>query len=195
MSRAALVALKVAFGAALLIPLAACGSGSQEGTAEPAASPGGGTLASAVTDAPGLTVVSTALKSTGLANVFDGAAPYTLLAPDDDAFGALGAAGTTLRQPENSAALAAILRDHILPGYVTVADIDAALKAANGKAVRMTTMGDTEVRFVREGDAVVVTAADGARAKIDGAALTASNGVVIPLDAVLRKLPEGDGAS
>ena len=33
------------------------------------------------------------------------------------------------------------------------------------------------------------------QSKIDGAALTASNGVVIPLDAVLRKLPEGDGAS
>ncbi len=118
-----------------------------------------------------------------------GAAAYTLLAPDDDAFGAMGPAGSGLQQPENAAAMADILRDHILPGYVTVADIEAALKASNGEAVRMKTMGDTEVSFDREGDALVVTAADGARAKIEGSALTASNGVVIPLDAVLRKLP------
>lgn len=179
---------------ALLVGLSACGSGSEEGSAAPAATAADGTLAGALSGASGLTVVATALKSTGLANVFDGAAPYTILAPDDDAFGALGTAGTDLRQPENSAAMAAILRDHILPGYLTVADIDAALKASGGKPVTMKTMGDTEVSFSREDDAMIVSTPDGARAKIDGAGLSASNGVVIPLDAVLHKLPAGDGA-
>lgn len=178
-------------GIALLLPLAGCGASKENEVTEAAAPASDGTLASVVTRAPGLAVVSAGLKWTGLANVFDGAAPYTLLAPDDDAFGALGRAGAELQQPENAAAMADILRDHILPGYVTVADIETALKASSGEAVRMKTMGDTEVSFSREGETIVVTAPDGARAKIDGSALTASNGVVIPVDAVLRKLPTG----
>lgn len=195
MRRAGFAGLRAALGVALLVGLSACGSGSEEGSAAPAAKAADGTLAAALSGASGLTVVASALQSTGLANVFDGAAPYTILAPDDDAFGALGTAGTVLRQPENSAAMAAILRDHILPGYLTVADIDAALKASGGKPVTMKTMGDTEVSFSREDDAMIVSTPDGARAKIDGAGLSASNGVVIPLDAVLRKLPASAGES
>lgn len=194
MRAASLAGVRAALGAALLAGLSACGSGSEETTAASAAKSADGTLATALSDAPGMTTVSTALKSTGLSNVFDGGAAYTILAPDDDAFGALGAAGTGLQQPENSAAMAAILRDHILPGYLTVADIDSALKASGGKPVKMKTMGDTEVSFSREGNALVVSMPDGARAKVDGAGLVASNGVVIPLDAVLHKLPAGDGA-
>jgi uncharacterized surface protein with fasciclin (FAS1) repeats len=190
MSRRPFARPLTALGITLLLPLAACGSKETDKTAA-AAPASDGTLASVVTRAPGLAVVSGGLKWTGLANVFDGAAPYTLLAPDDDAFGAMGPAGSELQQPENAAAMADILRDHILPGYVTPADIDAALKASNGEAVRMKTMGDTEVSFDREGEALVVTAPDGARARIEGSALTASNGVVIPLDSVLRKLPAG----
>ncbi len=186
--------MKAVLGAALLMGLSACGSGSEETTTAPAAKTVDSTLATALSDAPGMTTVATALKSTGLSNVFDGGAAYTILAPDDDAFGALGTAGADLQKPENGAAMAAILRDHILPGYLTVADIDAALKAAGGKPVKMKTMGDTEVSFLREGDALVVSTPDGARAKVDGEGLGASNGVVIPLDAVLRKLPAGDGA-
>ena len=126
--------------------------------------------------------------------MFDGSAPYTLLAPDDDAFGALGETGKTLQAPENGAAMAAILRDHILPGYLTVADIEAALKASGGDPVTMKTMGGKVLSFTREGEALVVSTPDGARAKVDGAALRASNGVVIPLDAVLRKLATGASA-
>jgi len=187
--------VQAALGAALLVGLSACGSGSKEATTAQADDRADGTLAAALSDAPGMTTVTTALKSTGLSNVFDGGAAYTILAPDDDAFGALGAAGTDLQQPENSAAMAAILRDHILPGYLTVADIDAALKASGGRPVKMKTMGDTEVSFIREGDVLVVSTPDGARAKVEGNGLGASNGVVIPLDAVLRKLSAGDGAA
>lgn len=181
--------------AALLVPLAACGDAAEEASTATAAKPSDGTLAAAVSDAPGLTTIAAALKSTGLANVFDGTAPYTLLAPDDDAFGALGEAGKTLQSPENGAAMAEILRDHILPGYLTVADIDAALTAANGKPVKMKTMGGKEVSFAREGETLTVSTPDGARAKVAGAGLSASNGVVIPLDAVLRKLAKGDGTT
>ena len=193
MRPASFAGVRAALGAALLVGLSACGSGSGEATTaqadDMADDMAAGTLAAALSDAPGMTTVATALKSTGLSNVFDGGAAYTILAPDDDAFGALGAAGTDLQQPENSAAMAAILRGHILPGYLTVADVEAALKASGGKPVKMRTMGNAEISFTREGDALIVSRPDGARAKVDGKGLGASNGVIIPLDAVLHKLP------
>lgn len=146
-----------------------------------------GTLAAAIATAPGMTSVAAALKGTGLAGVFDGSAPYTLLAPDDDAFGALGETGRALQAPENGAAMARVLRAHVLPGYVTVDDIEAALAKTRGKPVKMTTMAGGEVSFAREGETLKVTASDGASAKIAGQAVAASNGVAIPIDAFLRK--------
>lgn len=190
MRRRANLGARSAIGSALILLAAACGGGAKDGEGSPAAKPTDATLAAEISSAPGLAIVSAGLKSTGLGTVFDGAAPYTLLAPDDDAFGALGAAGTALQQPQNTAALAAILRDHILPGYVTVSDIEAALKASGGKPVKMKTMGDSEVSFSREDDALIVSTADGARARIDSTATPASNGVVIPIDAVLRQAPK-----
>jgi uncharacterized surface protein with fasciclin (FAS1) repeats len=181
-----------ALGSLALASLAACGekpAGDKAAADADNAAAASGTLASAVSGAAGMTTVAGALKSSGLASVFDGNAPYTLLAPDDDAFGALGDAGAALKTPENSAAMAAVLRAHVLPGFVTRADIDSALAAAKGKPVKMKTMAGDEVTFARAGDTVSVTAADGSTAKLDGNQIAASNGVALPIDAVLKKVP------
>ena len=183
-------------GLIALASLAGCGDASPEksaGAQAGAAAVTSGTLAAALSDAPGMTTVSSALKGTGLAGVFDGSAPYTMLAPDDDAFGALGEAGQTLKAPENGAAMAEVLKAHILPGYLTEADIEAALTKAEGSPVRMTTMAGSEVTFARQGEALTVTAADGATARVDGKELAASNGVALPIDAVLKNLPKSGG--
>ena len=177
----------IILGALVLLPLAGCNKAA-DSTAT-AAQSSAATLTSAIGGAPGLTTVAAALKETGLATVFDGTAPYTLLAPDDDAFGKLGASAAMLKAPENGAAMAAVLKAHILPGYVTVADINAALKAAQGKPVRMKTMSGDEVTFTRTGEELTATAADGSTANVSGSALTASNGVAIPIDTVLKKVP------
>jgi uncharacterized surface protein with fasciclin (FAS1) repeats len=140
-----------------------------------------------------MSTLAGALKGTGLNSVFDGAAPYTLLAPEDDAFGALGETGKMLIAPENGAAMAQVLRAHVLPGYMTVADIDAAMTKAKGKPVKITTMAGGEVTFTRTGDALTVTAADGSTAKVSGKEVAASNGVAIPVDAVLKKVPGSAG--
>lgn len=187
------VPLSVSIGALALV-LAGCGQSKSDSTAAtPAAEVSPGTLAGSVATAPGMTSMAGALKGTGLAGVFDGAAPYTLLAPDDDAFGALGETGRTLQAPENGAAMAEVLKAHILPGYLTVADIDAALTKAQGKPVKMTTMAGGEVSFSRDGDALKVTAADGATARVDGKEVAASNGVAIPIDGFLRKVAKPGG--
>ena len=183
--------LFLTLGALALVPLAGCGqSADTAGTATATAEkPSSATLTAALGDAAGMSTVAAALKGTGLNTVFDGTAPYTVLAPDDDAFGKLGETAKMLTAPENGAAMAEVLKAHVLPGYMTVADIDAALTNAKGKPVKMTTMAGNQVTFARSGEALTVTAADGSTATVSGKEVTASNGVAIPVDAVLKKTP------
>jgi uncharacterized surface protein with fasciclin (FAS1) repeats len=174
-----------------LAPLAACDKADKADKAAPAVTAANGraeTLTAAIGDAPGLTTLTAGLKGTGLATVFEGAAPYTVLAPDDDAFGKLGDAAATLKAPENGAAMATVIKAHVLPGYVTLRDIGAALDKAQGKPVRMTTMAGDELTFARDGETLTVTSPDGVVAKVSGSQLSAGNGVAIPVDTVLKKV-------
>lgn len=172
---------------AVLAMLGAC---SDEDAATPAATtattpPANQTLATAISGAPGLTTVSTALTEAGLGDVFDGPGSYTVLAPDDDAFAKLGDDGKALTQPDHRAELVALLRGHILPGHLTPEAIRKAIEEKKG-AVAMRTLAGDVVTFSAEGDAIVATGADGSKARIDGTALVASNGVVLPLDGVVK---------
>ena len=146
------------------------------------------TLASVVAGDGDLSTVSEALKDAGLAPVFDSAAAYTLFAPQDSAFDKLGEAGDDLRSPEQRAAMVAILRDHMVPGYLTPDDIANAVKQADDGSVEMRTMGDHVLKFTAEGDTITVASEDGATAHFAGDALRASNGVAIPLDGVLKQV-------
>lgn len=170
--------------AAMLVPLGAC---SDSETAAPATTSeaGNGTLAAALGSAPGLTTVSTALSDAGLGDVFDGPGSYTLLAPDDDAFAKLGDDGKTLTEPEHRAELVALLRGHILPGHLTPDAIRKAIAEKKGP-VTMRTLADSTVTFGADGDTITATGADGAKARIDGEALIATNGVVLPIDGLVK---------
>src|SRR5690606_2675136 len=103
-----------------------------------------------------LSVVAAALGDSGLAQVFDGAGSYTIFAPNDAAFDALGETGAALREPGQRAAMAAVLRDHIVPGYLTPTDIEAAIEAQGG-SVKVETMGDHSLTFSRADGGVRVT--------------------------------------
>lgn len=167
---------------ALAVPLAACNSGTEEAATGETIS--NDTLAAELGDADSLSMVGTAMKDTGLAQVFDGSASYTLLAPTDDAFNAVSAAG--LDKPENRALLAEVLRDHVLPGAMSEEDIAKAIEAKGGP-VEMKTMGDATVTFSKEGDALTVKTGDGTTAKVTGKEVLATNGTALPIDTVLRK--------
>jgi uncharacterized surface protein with fasciclin (FAS1) repeats len=173
---------------ASMLALAACSqsSDSPDKQGSPAASPSGKTLAEAISDTDDLSTVSGALRDTGLAQVFDGAGSYTMLAPTDAAFAKLGDAGKSLNEADNKAEMVAILRDHIVPGYLTPDDIKAAIDAQHGSA-KVATMGDHELTFTRSGDNLEVTGDDGSKAQIAGDAVKAGNGVAIPVDGVLKK--------
>jgi uncharacterized surface protein with fasciclin (FAS1) repeats len=174
-----------AVAAMSLFALGACSSGYDQTPTETA--PTKDTLAEAIAATPKLGIVAGALVQTGLGQVFDGASAYTILAPDDAAFKALGKLGEKLQSPANRAAMAAILRDHTLPGYVTPADIETALKNKNGP-VEIETMGNHTLTFSQSGNGIEVTNEDGSNAELAGPAVKASNGVAIPIDGLLKKV-------
>ncbi len=179
MSRAALALALVA-----VVPLGACSKvEDEEATAEDENVDR--TLAVAISQAPDLSTVSSALSDAGLAGVFDGPGSYTILAPNDAAFSKLGASVDELTADENRALLVAVLRDHILPGHVTPETIRDSVQQ-NGGPVGMRTLGDGKVTFSVDGKTIAVAGADGRKAQIDGPAQVANNGVVIPLDSLLK---------
>lgn len=114
----------------------------------------------------------TAAKAAGLADVLANDGPFTVFAPTDEAFAALGDTVGELLQPENKQKLADILKYHVVSGRVYSTDAVAA-----GKAKTL------------EGNAIKIKAKEGHvlinSAKVVSADLDASNGVIHVIDAVL----------
>ena len=182
-----------ALAAALAAGALALGGCSENGDEAPAGAPSApltDSLAAILASSADLSATARILEQTGLSQALDEAPYYTVLAPTNAAMEAFaqqvggaedGAGG------DEGAALAAIMRAHILPGYLTTADIGAAIDA-HGGSVTMQTMAGAALSFTREGESVRVTAADGASALIAGSGLGGSNGVILPIDAVLKRL-------
>ncbi len=172
-------------GAAVL-PLAlvtgACGSAEDPAPALPATD--GETLTQAIAAHDTMGTTSEALTLAQLNEVFDGVASYTVLAPTDAAFDALGESGERLLTLEQRPVLVGILREHVLPGHVTPAAIAEAIDAGGGSAT-MTTLGGGAIGFGLDGETIVTSHSNGAVARVVGDAVESSNGVAIPIDALL----------
>lgn len=126
-----------------------------------------------------------ASKATGLDSTLAGPGPYTVLVPDDAAFGKLPAGmADNLMKPESRAQLTGVLTYHILPGTVLAEDIGKAIDNAKGKAM-LATMGGGTLTAAKEGDKIVLTDGNGAKATVTKADDKFSNGVVHHIDTVL----------
>jgi len=172
-----LMVISVAAGALL----AACQPAAEEGAekAPAAAAEADRTLAQALGGA-----LKATAENAGLGQVLEGAGPYTVLAPTDAAF-QTGGDALDLRDEAEKAPAAALVRGHLLPGALTRADIEAALaRQSDGKA-EVRTLDGGSVTFSRDGQGVLVTAANGATARLTAQETRASNGVIQPVDAVL----------
>lgn len=179
--------LLCALAAGSMFAIAACGSGKTE-TAETGEEIGSQTLAALVEDHDELSTTAEILGDTGLQNVFDGNAPYTIFAPTDEAFAALD---IPLDGEEAQAARVAILREHIVPGFLTREDIVGAIESGGG-SVEMQTMGSNTLTFSGDGDTLLITSSDGTEARVAGAGLSGINGSVFPLDGVLKSTEAPD---
>ena len=95
------------------------------------------------------TTLVAAVKAAGLVDTLEGAGPFTVFAPTNEAFARLPA-GTvdTLLKPENKQMLTTILTYHVVPGRLTEADIDAKIKQGGGKAMMKTVQGE-DLTFAR----------------------------------------------
>ncbi len=114
-----------------------------------------------------------AVKAAGLVETLQGAGPFTVFAPTDEAFAKLPA-GTVEALLADKEKLAAILTYHVVPGKVMAADIVNA-----GGAKPATVNGATVNVTVRDGQVYVNDA------KVATADVPASNGVIHVIDAVI----------
>jgi uncharacterized surface protein with fasciclin (FAS1) repeats len=175
---------------ALLATIPACSKNGDGGSAKPGggASQAASDLGTALRARPDMSKIATALSDTGVGTVFSGKGSYTLVAPDDSAFAKLGEQGGRLSKPDQRAALAALVRDHIVPGYLTPQDIGKAIDAADGKPVKMRTMGTGELSFTRSGSTISVSGADGASGKLGANPVAGGGSIALPVDPVLKKV-------
>lgn len=135
--------------------------------------------------APNLSTLVSAVKAAGLATVLSGPGPFTVFAPTNDAFNRL-APGTlnTLLKPDNKATLAKVLSYHVVPGTVTLADIQAKIAAGGGKATLTTVEGET-LTLEAANDGIQLTDVNGNKSFIETADVRQSNGVVHVVNGVV----------
>jgi uncharacterized surface protein with fasciclin (FAS1) repeats len=175
-----------AVAAVAAVTLAACGSSSTNATSESttSASPeatssspesstpaAAGTIVDVAAANPDFSTLVTAVQAAGLVETLNGAGPFTVFAPTNEAFAALPAGLLDkLLLPENKETLTKILTYHVLPAQVMAADVTPGMVATvEGSDITITTDGGVKVN-----DATV-TATD----------VEASNGVIHVIDKVL----------
>jgi uncharacterized surface protein with fasciclin (FAS1) repeats len=131
------------------------------------------------------TTLVAAVKAAGLVDTLEGAGPFTVFAPTNEAFEKLPA-GTvdTLLKPENKDQLTKILTYHVVAGKVSSKDLVKMIKAGGGKAVLKTVSGGSLTATIKGGK-VMLTDEKGGMATVTIADVYQSNGVIHVIDSVL----------
>jgi uncharacterized surface protein with fasciclin (FAS1) repeats len=131
------------------------------------------------------TTLVAAVKAGGLVDTLEGAGPFTVFAPTNEAFAALPA-GTvdTLLKPENKATLDKILTYHVVAGRLDSGALDKQIASNGGKAMLKTVEGDT-LWVSGSGKDLSVTDDKGNTAQVTIPNVYQSNGVIMVVDKVL----------
>jgi uncharacterized surface protein with fasciclin (FAS1) repeats len=131
------------------------------------------------------TTLVAAVKAAGLVDTLQGAGPFTVFAPTNEAFAALPA-GTvdTLLKPENKDKLVKILTCHVVAAKAMSADVMKMVKD-DGGAHKVKTVGGCELTLKDTGGKVTVTDENGNVANVTIADVEQSNGVIHVIDKVL----------
>lgn len=182
---------------ALVLALSSLAAGCKRDDAPPKAqvresagktAPAEATLGAAIGKSAQFSALAESIRLTGLEGVLGGKASYTVFAPTNAAFEKLGEPGRALRQPEQRGALAALLREHIVPGLLTADDLNKALDRSSGKPLKLRSMGKGTLTVSRENGAITISGVDGAKATLTAESATARNGSALGIDGVLRKV-------
>ena len=135
-------------------------------------------------NAKNVTTVVAAVKAAGLVETLKSDGPFTVFAPNNDAFAALPA-GTvdTLLKPENKQMLTDILTYHVVAGTYTTAD----LKVMAQKGETLTTVQGGILTPVMENNELKIKDAKGNAITIATADVISSNGVTHVITGVLMQ--------
>jgi uncharacterized surface protein with fasciclin (FAS1) repeats len=143
------------------------------GDASAQARNGGGDLVQVAAAAGSFTTLLAAVEAAGLVEVLQGAGPFTVFAPTDEAFAKLPA-GTVEALLADRERLVAVLTYHVVPGRVLAGDVVRA-----GGAEAATVQGGRLHVVVRDGAVYV------GGASVIAADVMATNGVIHVIDTVL----------
>lgn len=143
-------------------------------------------IVAAAVATPSLSTLVAAVKAADLVGTLQGAGPFTVFAPTNDAFAKLPA-GTVdgLLQPQAKDALTGVLTYHVVAGNVDAASLAKQIAAGGGRATLTTVQGGTLVATADGHGGILLTDAKGGTAKVVAADLRQRNGIVHVIDGVL----------
>lgn len=175
----------IALGAMASMPVAAQMSEKTVTVGGAAMYPSKNIIQNAVNSKDHTTLVA-AVKAAGLVETLEGAGPFTVFAPTNEAFAKLPP-GTveSLLKPENKPTLVKILTYHVVPGRMTAAGLMKAIKAGEGMAKLKTVAGEDLIVKEAGPGKLTITDAKGDVAHVTIANVMQSNGVIHVIDTVL----------
>lgn len=133
-------------------------------------------------EADNVTTVVSLVKMAGLVDTLKSQGPFTVFAPNNDAFAKLPAETVaSLQKPENVETLKTVLTYHVVPGTYT----SAALKAMAAKGETLTTVQGQMLMPVVENGMVYLQDATGAKSEVETSDVISSNGVTHVIKSVL----------
>lgn len=135
------------------------------------------------------TTLVAAVKAAGLVETLQGAGPFTVFAPTNEAFDKLPK-GTveSLLKPENKTMLTSVLTYHVIAGNIDSKMLMDWIKKGGGKYTAKTVQGG-ELTFWMKGKALMLTDEKGNMAKVTIKDVYQKNGVIHVIDTVL--MPKG----
>lgn len=144
-----------------------------------AATASAATIVGAAQQSGDFTTLLKASKTAGVDKALEGKGPFTLFAPNDEAFGKVPKAKLdALMKPANLEMLKTALGSHLLTGVLSMQAIEAGL--ADNDAVVATTVNNMPLIFKREGGTMTVNGA-----KVIKPPMRVDNGLVYVIDTVL----------
>ena len=131
------------------------------------------------------TTLVAAVKAAGLVETLQGAGPFTVFAPTNEAFNKLpeGTVGTLVK-PENKSTLTKILTYHVVAGRWDAAAIAKAIKDGNGTAELKTVAGGV-LKASMKGNKLILWDEKGGMSTVTIKNVYQSNGVIHVVDTVL----------
>ena len=142
-------------------------------------------IENAVSSADHTTLVA-AVKAAGLVDTLQGAGPFTVFAPTNEAFEKLPA-GTvdSLLKVENKPLLAKVLTYHVVAGRLSGSDLMAKIREGKGTAALTTVEGDKLWIMLHDGKHIMLKDEKGGTALVTIADVVQSNAVIHVVDSVV----------